>query len=99
MKKSIVVLLVALMIGVWIGRASACDSYENCVEMAKANGSQAIEANRGIAIDNQSIGFALQAIAYKLDEISRKLDKCKTIQAPMLAEPEIGSEVWKANQK
>jgi len=48
----------------FVGRVSACESYEDCMEKARANS----------ALDEYGTRYASIAVAYKLDEISRKLD-------------------------
>ena len=61
---ALIVVGIALLLGVWIGRASACDSYEECMDMAKKR-----------IMPEMKTAYATIAMAHKLNEISKKLDK------------------------
>ncbi len=69
---ALTVLSIAFLLGLFVGRASACDSYEECIKDVKYFDRRDQDTwsdywNRDLAIQ--------KAIAYKLDEISKKLDK------------------------
>lgn len=70
------VLFVVFFMGLFCGRAWACDSYTDCIE----HSNEAIDGRVGsksvpiFMSDEERKISAIKAIAYKLDEISKKLE-------------------------
>lgn len=66
--------------------ASACESYEECMEFQKTitdpiNGDYIWDWKTGLPagyVDEGKEGIYLKAIAFKLDEISKKLDRAES---------------------
>ena len=81
-RMALIVLGVALMLGFWVGRASACDSFVSYMEEANTglrcygkSPDWKIGEPDGGCIEIDSKDSRLKAICYKLDEISKKIDK------------------------
>ena len=82
-KLALIVLLTALFIGFLAGRASACDSFESCIEKTTPNPSHGnfgkndrtwdyrYETSNNNSLVDKDVATLLRAIAYKIDEISR----------------------------
>lgn len=66
---ALIVTVVVFLLGVLIGRASACDSFDSCI-----NKPEKIYLGGGAGGSDGGAASYLKAIALKLDEISKKLD-------------------------
>lgn len=74
-----IVTMVALFVGFWLGRASACESYEECMKSCGPSGFY----DKDLVIHYYSESCT-KAAAYKLNEISILLKQQSQAQNPIM---------------